>query len=171
MVIIREAAGRLELQAPYHPLLPIRSKQLGGTWLGSQTGWAFPLNQEPALRALCLDIWAVDGSPDSLQDMVTLHILVDEQTPIRRVFEAYEAPVYLVGREIAASLRNRRAARPGRGVQFLAGKPRCFVMPSIWTTSIPNGCEFIMRDVPRPAVARFQAAVGAAGRVVVKSPE
>ena len=50
MVTIRVAEGRLELRAPYHPALPFRSKQIGGKWLGPETGWVFPLEEEQALR-------------------------------------------------------------------------------------------------------------------------
>jgi hypothetical protein len=115
LVIVREAIGRLELQAPYHPLLPIRSKQIGRKWMGPQISWVFPLEEEPALRALCLDIWAVDGSPDSLQDLVTLHIVVDEQTPHSAGVRGLRGARIPCRARDAASLQNRRAARPGRG--------------------------------------------------------
>ena len=91
MVTIRIAEGRLELQAPYHPVLPFRSKQIGGKWLGADIGWVFPLEEEQALRRVCLDIWAVDGSPAALDETVDLHIAVDERAPrslcLRRLSE------------------------------------------------------------------------------------
>jgi hypothetical protein len=169
MVTIRIAHGRLELQAPYHPVLPFRSKQIGGKWLGAEVGWVFPLEEEEALRRVCLDIWAVDGSPASLDTRVELQITVDERAPVRSVFVAYQSPIFLVGREIAASLRNRRGARPGRGVRFLAGKPRCLSSSNSWMTVIPNGSVFILRDVPSGATEQFQEAVGGAGQVEVKT--
>jgi hypothetical protein len=169
MVTIRIAPGRLELQAPYHPALPFRSKQIGGKWFGSEIGWVFPLEEEKALRALCFDIWAVDGLPASVEETVDLQITVDERTPVRSVFVAYEKPIYLVGREIAAALKTRRAARPGRGIRFLSGKPRCFVTPSIWMVTIPNGSVFIVRDVPAGAGERFRERVDGAGQVEVIS--
>jgi hypothetical protein len=167
MVVIRLGPERLELQAPYHPVPPFRSKQIGGRWLGPEIGWAFPLNEEPALRALCLDLWAVDGSPASGRETVEVQIAVDERAPIRSVFIAYESPIYLVGREIAASLKNQRGARPGRGVRFLSGRPRCFATSTTWMTTIPNGSVFVIRDVPTGAVGRLQEAVGGAGVVEV----
>jgi hypothetical protein len=97
--------------------------------------------------------------------MVNLRITVDERVPFRSVFEARETPIYLVGREIAASLRNLRGARPGRGIRFLSGKPRCLASPSTWATSIPDGAVFLIRDVPRGALGRFREAVGRAGHV------
>ena len=96
MVVIRATAARLELEAPYHPALPYRARRAGGAWLGPATCWVFPLGAEQALRALCQDIWAVDGSIAATQDMVDLQITVDERVPFRTVFEAHETPIYLV---------------------------------------------------------------------------
>jgi hypothetical protein len=171
MVVIRAAATRLELKAPYHPALPFRARQIGGVWLGPAVGWVFPPEQEQALRALCLDIWAVDGAVAAKEDLVDLQITVGESVPFRSVFEAHETPIYLVGREIAASLRNLRGARPGRGIRFLSGKPRCLTSPSTWSTSIPNGAVFVIRDVPRSAIGRFWEAVGDAGHVEESAPQ
>ncbi len=168
MVTVKGPATRLDLRAPYHPALPGRAKPVGGRWMGSEIGWTFPLNAEHALRALCDEIWAVDGSPEAAAATVDVQITVDEHTPIRTVFLAYERPIYLVGREIAASLANRRAARPGRGVTFLAGKPCCVETPSKWSTVIPNGSVFLMRKVPRVAVARFRSALSGAGHLEIK---
>jgi hypothetical protein len=169
MVTIRVAEGRLELRAPYHPALPFRSKQIGGKWLGPETGWVFPLEEEQALRRVCLDIWAVDGSPASLDETVELQIAVDERDPVRSIFVAYQSPIFLVGREIAASLKNRRGARPCHGVRFLSGKPRCISSSNSWMTAIPNGSVFIIRDVPARATERFREAVGGAGQVAVRT--
>ena len=169
MVTIRIAHGRLELQAPYHPILPFRSKQIGGKWLGPEIGWVFPLEEEQALRRVCLDIWAVDGSSAPLHERVELQITVDERAPVRSVFVAYQSPIFLVGREIAAALRNRRGARPGRGVRFLAGKPQCLSSSNSWMTVIPNGSVFVIRDIPPSTAERFQEAVGNAGQVEVRT--
>jgi hypothetical protein len=170
MVVIRANGARLELEAPYHPALPHRARRVGGVWLGLATGWVFPLAAEEALRRLCQDIWAVDGRSTATEDMVDLQITVDERVPFRSVFEAHETPIYLVGREIAASLRNLRGARPGRGIRFLSGKPRCLTSPSTWSTSIPDGAVFVIRDVPRRATGRFWEAVGGAGYVEQSAP-
>jgi hypothetical protein len=163
MVTIRIAHGRLELHAPYHPVLPFRSKQIGGKWLGPEVGWVFPLEEEEALRRVCLDIWAVDGSLSDLDEAVDLTITVDERAPVRAIFVAYQSPIFLVGREVAASLKNLRGARPGRGVKFLQGIPRCVPSSNSWMTVIPNGSVFIIRDVPSRAASRFREVVGDAG--------
>jgi hypothetical protein len=167
MVMIKIESEHLALQAPYHPALPHRCKQIGGRWMGNAYGWSFSLHEEQAVRDICLDIWGVDGTPSALENMVDLKVTVAEEGPQRQVFQAYEEPVYLVGREIAAALKNHRAARPGRGIKFLIGKPHCFVSPSLWGTSIPNGSVFIIHEVPRVAADRFRKAIGVAGQVVL----
>jgi hypothetical protein len=186
MVTIRIAHGRLELHAPYHPVLPFRSKQIGGKWLGPEVGWVFPLeclyaaeafgyakglDGSGALRRVCLDIWAVDGSLSDLDEAVDLTITVDERAPVRAIFVAYQSPIFLVGREVAASLKNLRGARPGRGVKFLQGIPRCVPSSNSWMTVIPNGSVFIIRDVPSRAASRFREVVGDAGQVEVRAKE
>jgi hypothetical protein len=167
MAIVKIAPDHLALQAPYHPALPHRCKQIGGRWMGNDYGWSFSLCEEQALRGICLDIWGVDGTPSAFDDTVDLQVTVMEEGPQRQVFEAYEEPVYLVGREIAAALKNRRAARPGRGIKFLIGKPHCFVSPSMWGTSIPNGSVFVIRQVPRSAANRFREAISLAGQLLI----
>jgi hypothetical protein len=169
MVTIRFARGRLELHAPYHPVLPFRSKQIGGKWLGPEAGWVFPLEEEDALRRVCLDIWAVDGSPSASHKTVDLQITVDERAPVRSIFVAYQSPIFLVGREIAASLKGLHGARPGRGVKFLEGKPRCVSSSNSWMTIIPNGSVFIIRDIPSGAADRYRETVGGAGQVAVRA--
>jgi hypothetical protein len=168
MVTVKVTAARLELQASYHPALPGLATAIGGRWMGAELGWTFPRSQEAALRALCQEIWAVDGSPEALATTVDVQVTVDERAAVRTVFLAYERPIYLVGRAIAASLTNRRAARPGRGVRFLQGKPCCVETPSKWSTVIPNGSVFLIRDVPLAAVPRFRAAIAEAGQLEIK---
>lgn len=165
MILVKANPAGLALQAPYHPALPRHASAIGGRWMGRHAGWAFPHKAEPALRALCDAIWAVDGSPDAFATTVDLRVSVDERTPVRRVFLAYEQPIYLVGREIAASLASRRAARPGRGVRFLEGGPCCLEASNTWSTLIPNGAVFIVRAVPIGAIRRFQDVIGNAGIV------
>ena len=165
MVIVLATPDHLQLRAPYHPSLPFRAGQIGGKWRGAEIGWVFARDQEAAVRLMCLDIWGLDGREESLREMVALRITVDERAAVRTVFEAINRPVYLVGREIAASLKNLKAARPGRGVRFISGQPRCRAQVDTWQTIIPNGAVFVIRDVPRTTVARLRAAVGSTGRV------
>jgi hypothetical protein len=131
----------------------------------------FPLEKEDALRRVCLDIWAVDGSPSALDETVDLEVTVDERSPVRAIFVAYQNPIFLVGREVAASLKNLRGARPGRGVKFLKGRPCCVSSSNSWMTIIPNGSVFVVRDVPSGAASRFREVVGDAGHVDLRAKE
>jgi hypothetical protein len=118
MIVVNIKAKKLELHAPFYPTLPARSKAIGGEWVGEENRWTFPLSEEAALRALCMDIWAVDGTPEASESIVDVEICVDERAPVRTVFLAHRQPVYLVGREIAAALKSRKAPRPGRAFSF-----------------------------------------------------
>ena len=171
MVTIRVAEGRLELQAPYHPVLPFRSKQIGGKWLWRRDRLGFSSRRGTSSSHSLPDIWAVDGTPGSLEETVELQIAVDERAPVRSVFVAYQSPIFLVGREIAASLKNRRGARPGRGVKFLTGKPRCISSSNSWMTTIPNGSVFIISNVAACTIGRFREALGEAGHVEIRARE
>ena len=134
-------------------------------------GWAVPVAQEEALRALCLRMWGVDGTPEASSDVVQLRIEVAEQDIRFPIWRAYNDAVYLVGREIAASLKNRRGARPGRGVKFLAGSPKCQAEMNDYWTCIPNGSVFLLDDTPRMALDRFRKALEEHGTVEVASPQ
>lgn len=152
MIVIKMNAERLELHAPFHPSLSANARPLGGRWLGIDTGWVFPRMQEPELRALCIDLWGVDGTEAAAADTVHIQVTVGRLLVEDGVFSAFNEAIYLVGREIAASLKNRRAARPGRGVKFLVGSPRCKAEDSYFWTTIADGSVFVMADTPRMAL-------------------
>jgi hypothetical protein len=167
MVCITRDGSRLALHAPYHPSFPYRAGQLGGRWDASTRMWVFPADCDASLRALCLEIWGVDGSPVLAGDLTALCITVDERRYPRTTFEALEMGVYLGGREIACALPRRRAARPGQGVVFLRGWPLCGGSEVHWVTVIPNGSQFLVRDLPTSVAERVIAQVGANGEVEV----
>jgi hypothetical protein len=167
MVLIQRNANGLELQAPFHPNLSLHAKALGGRWRGQEVGWVFSIDRAEALRALCLRVWGVDGTPEAFADLVQLRVEVDEQDIRYPIWEGYNNAVYLVGREIAASLKNRRAARPGRGVKFLSGKPNCRTYLNAYWTTVPNGSVFLLKETPRMAVDRVRSALDGHGRMEV----
>jgi len=171
LVTIRVAEERLELQESYYPALPSLSKQICRKWLGADIGRVFSPEEEQALRKVFHSIWAVDGSPDSPQEAVELQIIVDERDLVRSIFIAYQSQIFLAGGEIATALKNRRGARPGRGVKLLSGKT-CFVLSyNSWMTAIPNAPVFLIRDVLAGTTERFREVVGDAGRVDVRTVE
>ena len=167
MVRISPNGSSLTLEAPYHPNFPYRAGQLGGRWNGSTRTWTFPVDRDAALRALCLEIWGLDGSPVPSSDLIALHISVDERRYPRTTFEALEMGVYLGGREIACAVPRRRMARPGRGIDFLQGWPLCAGSEVHWLTVIPNGSQFLINAIPTSVVERVIAQVGENGDVKV----
>jgi hypothetical protein len=141
VVTIRVTKGRLELQAPYHPILPFRSKQIGGKWLGSEIGWVFPLEEEQALRRVCLDIWAVDGSPTSFEKTVELQITVDERARSLNLRRLPEPD--LPGRprdRCLAQESTRGASRPRREVS--CGKPALRLLVELMDDHHPQRGSF-----------------------------
>ena len=96
-----------------------------------------------------------------------LRVEVDEQDIRYPIWRGYNNAIYLVGREIAASLKNRRAARPGHGVKFLTGKPNCRTDLNAYWTTIPNGSVFLLKDTPRMAVDQIRSALEGHGRMEV----
>ena len=167
MVLVVVKDDRLELRAPFHPGLSYRCRALGGRWKGVEVGWVFELEKEDALRALCLELFALDGREESLQDTVDLEVTVDERTVVRSVFEGYGRSIAFLGREIIVPLPNRDLARPGRGVKFLKGRPFARRSHEDWHLSVPNGSVFVMRAVPRVTLDRLRASIGDAGSVQV----
>src|ERR1700712_19141 len=167
MVVITASADRLELQAPFHPDLSMHAKALDGRWRGQDVGWIFPHARAEAVRTLCLWMWGVDGTAAALDDLVHLRVQVDEQDLRFPIWRSFNNLVYLVGREIAASLKNRQAAWPGRGIKFLSGQPSCRTETDAYWTTIPNGAVFLLMNTPRMAVERFQSALLGHGQLEV----
>lgn len=165
MVLMQVKEDRLELRAPFHEGLPYRCRTLGGLWKGADVGWVFDRDREDALRAVCLELFGLDGREESLQDTIDLEVTVDEHVLQRVVFQACGRPVALLGREIAAPLPRRDVARPGRGVKFLKGRPFCRRSVETYLLSIPNGSVFMMRAVPRVTLDRLVTSIGDAGSV------
>lgn len=165
MVQITTNPTHLTLQAPFHPSLSFHAKALNGRWKGQEIGWLFGHEHDAALRALCVRLWGVDGTPEAMAELVDLRITVEQRDIHASVWSAQNEALYLVGREIAASLKNRRAARPGRGVKFLRGQPCCKAELNHYWTSIPDGSVFTIKDVPVMAVAHMQRAVTGHGTI------
>ena len=167
MVLVIVKDDWLELRAPFHPALSYRGRALGGRWKGAEVGWVFDLDREDALRALCLELFALDGCEESLQDTVDLEVTVDERTVVRTVLERYGRSIAFLGRDIVVPLPNRDVARPGRGVKFLKGRPFARRSHEDWHLSVPNGSVFVIRAVPRVTLDRLRASIGDAGSIEV----
>ena len=167
MVLMLVTEDRLELRAPFPAGLPYRCRGLGGRWKGAEVGWVFERQHENAVRLICLDLFGLDGHPESLEDTVDLEVTVDEQVVSRTVFETTGQPIAFLGREIAAPVPRKDVARPGRGVKFLKGRPLCRHSVESYLLSIADGSVFIVRAVPRLTLDCFVRSIGDAGTVRV----
>ena len=167
MVLVLVKEDRLELRAPFHGGLSYRCRGLGGRWKGVEVGWVFEREHEDAVRVICLDLFGLDGHPESLENTVDLEVTVDEQVVSRTVFETTGRPIAFLGREIAAPLPRKDVARPGRGVKFLKGRPLCRHSVESYLLSIANGSVFTVGAFPRLALDRFVGSIGDAGTVRV----
>ncbi|AOX18644.1 hypothetical protein [Kozakia baliensis] len=168
MIIVSMHGAQLALQAPFHPQLGAEAHKLRGRFLGKQTGWVFDAAREHEVRAICGSLWGVDGTPEAAADTVTLTIEANEGWhPQMRWIGG--ADLWLCGRQVAVTMMPRRITRPGRGVKFLKGLPRArFGTLDAVETYLENGTVFTMKDVPRMAVPRFEAAVQTHGTLDVR---
>lgn len=168
MATITRGHDRLHLSTPFHPAVSVQARRLGGAWRGKDVGWVFPLEAEPAVRDLCLHVWGVDGSASTMQDRVTLRVEVERRVLDENIWAAFDAPVFLIGREIAGSLPGGRGIRVGRGVRFLAGAPagKREMTGAVWTI-VPEGSVFTVADFPRMALSRLEERLQGQGRFSV----
>jgi len=167
MIIVSPHGAGLALSAPFHPELSAEARRLRGRFLGKDVGWVFDAARESDLRTLCDRIWGVDGTPQAASDTVTIRVTALEgwSTDMRWIGGA---DLWLCGRQVAVTMAERRVSRPGKGVKFLEGRPRArFGAVDIVQTYLENGTVFTMKDVPRMALPRFQAAVDTHGELAV----
>jgi hypothetical protein len=57
--------GTLIVKAPYHPDFPARARNLGGNWHAPPQTWHFDGRDLERVRALCLEIYGTDGTPET----------------------------------------------------------------------------------------------------------
>jgi len=163
MVVLSTVGAHIALNAPFHPDLSAHAARLSGRWRGKSIGWLFEAARENELRALCTELWGVDGSPEAAANTVTLQIETSEGWSTDMCWVG-GVSIWLCGRQIAVSMPERGITRPGKGVKFLRGLPRArFGTLDAVQTYLENGTIFALRDVPGMAVSRFEAAVAGHG--------
>jgi hypothetical protein len=159
MAILSVRENGLLLDAPYHPDLSRLVRPLGGRFRGKSLGWAFAPEHEAALRDLCLRLWGVDGRPETMADRVTLRIEARDRYVCTSPWTAFNADLWLCGRQIANRPPGTHVARAGKGVKFLIGTPRLALDTISHSIRLDPGTIFLLRDVPRAAQPRFEAAL------------
>lgn len=168
MAIITVSSDRVALQARYHPQLSERARRLRGRFHGKQTGWVFGMEHEQAVRDLCHALYGVDGRPETLAESVTLRIeACDRYVCPSTPWHAFNDDIWLCDRQIAVRPPGARIARPGRGVKFLAGLPHLSCSTISHDIRIDAGTVFLLKDVPRMALPRFEAALTDHGSWVI----
>ena len=100
---------RLVVQAPFHPDLPAKSRDLGGRWDARQTAWTFDVRDEAAVREMLVSIFGTDGSP--VETTTVLHQVTST--------EAAAPQLWLYGRKIAERLTRDSRVRLGEGVRYV----------------------------------------------------
>lgn len=100
---------RLVVQAPFHPDLPAKSRDLGGRWDARQTAWTFDVRDEAAVREMLVSIFGTDGSP--VETTTVLHQVTSK--------EAAAPQLWLYGRKIAERIGRDSRVRLGEGVRYV----------------------------------------------------
>ncbi len=77
MAVALVKEDRLELRAPFHGGVPYRCRGLSGRWKGVDVGCVFEREHDDAVRVICLDLFDLDGHPESLEDTVDLEVTVE----------------------------------------------------------------------------------------------
>lgn len=72
----------------------------------------FEREHEEVVRVICLNLFGLDGHPESLEDTVDLEVMVNEQVVSRTVFETTGRPLP----SSAARSPRRCPARTSRGL-------------------------------------------------------
>ena len=100
---------KLVVQAPYHPDMPPKARDLGGRWDGKQSVWTFDPRDERAARDMLIAIFGTDGSP------------VDTTTVLHEVTskEAAAPQLWLYGRKIAERIGRDSRVQLGHGVRYV----------------------------------------------------
>lgn len=159
MAILSVEENGLLLNAPYHPDLSSLVRPLNGRFRGKGIGWAFAPEHEQALRTICFRLWGVDGRPETMADRVALRIEARDRYVCNSPWKTFNADLWLCGRQIAARPPGTRCARPGKGVKFLRGRPHLTVDTLSHSIFLEPGTAFLLRDVPRSTLPRFEEAL------------
>jgi hypothetical protein len=139
----------LLLQTPYHPALPPRARELGGSWDGKARVWVFDRRDEARVRALVQEVFGVDPMGSS-QRTVTVRLHLGRLTPSG---ELLRQELWLLGRRVAARPGRDMPVQLGPGVVLVEGR----FTPAGGTRRYPEigaaqGVVLEVRDVPEALV-------------------
>lgn len=137
----------LVLVSPYHPALPPRARNLGGTF-GQHQGekaWLFDPRDADRVRDLCREVYGIDPM-DAPPELVTVRV------HLRGVID--DASVWGLGRRLLSRSYRDSPVRLGEGVVLIEGR---FAFSGGWRRKpcigAVDGAVLEVRDVPGPLAA------------------
>ena len=148
-VKMKDGTERLRLKSPYHPDIPNRMRQLGGSWSYESRTWYVPVDLEAELRQICYDIYRIDPLGDA-PEMVNVRYSLGG----RRL---NQQTLFLFGREIVHRPGRDSSVKPGPGVSIISGG----FLSSGGSRNNPilgysdDDTVILIRDVPREAADEF----------------
>jgi hypothetical protein len=101
------------VSAPYHPLLPEKSKLLGGSYNHEEKTWEFEVRHENQVRQMCFEVFGTDGE----EEMAT----VDVHARLDLLCQNRASDVWACGRMLAKRFFKNKPPKLGPGVTLLSG--------------------------------------------------
>jgi hypothetical protein len=166
MAILSIEGLQITLDAPYQPELAWQAGRYRGRFNRTRKCWVFDAKWEVELRAMCQQLYGVDGRPETAADVTDVTVTVEEMSVGYPLFRQFNADIYVGGRHVAGVLKSRPIARPGKGIRFLKGEPALDRQGLGWSLSIPSGSQFMMRAVPRMALPFLESCLAGHGRLL-----
>lgn len=111
LVTIERDAGAISCRSPYNPAFITRAKEIRGRFVDGV--WFFPLDQEEAVRTICLEVYGTDGNLDA--------VLVSVQVELGKMRLVGRPDFFLAGRCIAYRPERDSRVRLGPRVSIVKG--------------------------------------------------
>lgn len=138
---ITRTESTISVSTPYSPELPQRAKQLSGRWDREAAVWVFPIQAEPQVKALYMDVYGMWDSVES--DTVTVVCRNDNE------YSVTCDSIVLHGRVVARATGRDSGAKTADGIVLLSGKFRSGGSVKNWRTVCDEGTTFKILNVPR----------------------
>lgn len=140
---ISECGNKIAVKTPYNSKFVKTCRSLNGEWDGEC--WTFPLDLKDIIRERMMEIFGRDDRPCKL---FTVKV-----TAVNGFYEARKG-IELFGRPICQAFGRDGGTRICKGVSFVKGIPDSGGSIKNWSTEIPEGCVFIVRNVPEKMIEK-----------------
>jgi hypothetical protein len=137
--------GRIAVKSPFHPTFPAKARAIGGKWDGGTRRWTFDARDEERARALCMEIFGTDGTP---QATATVQIVVEQ------AWRAVGREYWRFGRRLINKMGRDSTPSLGDGVILVDGAflSRGGSRANPIITMRGESVTLEVRDVPRAAL-------------------